>query len=65
MGQDWGFEGGTDYWCNYYDLDYLLELDGELLIKGMIDTSVCWMSQGSGGAVNIDQESSPAFTSAA
>jgi hypothetical protein len=45
MGLDWGFAGGTDYWCNYYDLDYIFELNGENLVKGMIDTSVCWMSQ--------------------
>lgn len=36
---DWGFENGTDYWCNYYDLDYKLLLNGEELIKGLIDTS--------------------------
>jgi hypothetical protein len=45
MGLDWGFEGGTDYWCNYYDLDYYFELNGENLVRGMIDTSVCWMNQ--------------------
>lgn len=36
---DWGYESGSTYWCNYYDNDYRLQLDGEDLIKGLIDTS--------------------------
>jgi hypothetical protein len=44
MGLDWGFENDTDYWCNYYDLDYKLQLNDENLIKGMIDTSHSMMN---------------------
>ncbi len=44
MGLDWGFENGTDYWCNYYDIDYRLELNGEVLIRGLIDTSHSYMN---------------------
>ncbi len=45
MGEDWGFEGGTDYWCNYYNIGYILELAGETIIKGLVDTSKSWMNQ--------------------
>lgn len=44
MGEDWGFANGTDYWCNYYDIDYILELDGEQVITGLVDTSLSWMN---------------------
>jgi hypothetical protein len=44
MGEDWGFANGTDYWCNYYDIDYMLELDGERVITGLVDTSLSWMN---------------------
>ncbi|MDX9907040.1 MAG: right-handed parallel beta-helix repeat-containing protein [Bacteroidales bacterium] len=44
QGLDWGYENGTDYWCNYYDIDYILELDDELIIKGLIDTSHSWQN---------------------
>ncbi len=43
MGLDYGFDNGN-YWCNYYDIDYLLELDGEVIIRGLIDTSHSWMN---------------------
>jgi hypothetical protein len=45
MGLDWGFANGTDYWCNYYDIDYRLFLDGEQIITGLVDTSLSWMVQ--------------------
>ena len=37
-GKDWGGSGNTS-WCNYYDLDYSIELGGEVCIHGLVDTS--------------------------
>jgi hypothetical protein len=44
MGEDWGFDPDGNYWCNYYDVDFIFELDGETIIKGLCDTSVSWMN---------------------